>query len=99
MSSILTNASALSALQSLTQTQSALQTTENQVSTGLAVSSAADNAAYWSIAQSLNADSGMVTASNSALSQSQAILDTGNTAINSVITTINSIQTALTQAV
>ena len=50
MSSILTNASALSALQSLTQTQNALQTTENQVSTGLAVSSAADNASYWSIA-------------------------------------------------
>ena len=46
MSSILTNASALSALQALTQTQAALTTTENQVSTGLAVSSAADNASY-----------------------------------------------------
>ena len=98
MSSILTNASALSALQSLTQTQAALKTTENQVSTGLAVSSAADNASYWSIATQLSADSGVVTAANSALSQSQAVLSTASSAINSVITTINSIETALTQA-
>jgi len=99
MSSILTNASALSALQSLTQTQSALQTTENQVSTGLAVSSAADNASYWSIATQLTSDSGVITAANSALTQSQSVLDTASSAISSIITTINSIQTALTQAV
>ena len=99
MNSILNNSAALSALQSLNMTQQALATTQNQVSTGLAVSSAKDNASYWSIAQSLSADSGMVTASNSAISQSQAILDTATTAINSVITTINAIQTALTEAV
>ena len=98
MSSILTNASALSALQSLTQTQAALKTTENQVSTGLAVSSAADNASYWSIATQLDADSGVVTAANSALSQSQSVLSTASSAISSIITTINSIETALTQA-
>jgi flagellin len=98
MSSILTNASALSALQSLTQTQSALQTTENQVSTGLAVSSAADNASYWSIATQLNADSGVVTSANQALAQSQSVLSTATSAVNSIITTINSIQSALTQA-
>jgi flagellin len=98
MSSILTNASALSALQSLTQTQNALQTTENQVSTGLAVSSAADNASYWSIATNLTSDSGVVTAANQALSQSQSVLSTASSAINSIITTINSIESALTQA-
>ncbi|MDR3660553.1 MAG: flagellin, partial [Mycobacterium sp.] len=98
MSSILTNASALSALQSLTQTQAALKTTENQVSTGLAVSSAADNASYWSIATQLGADSGVVTSANSALSQSQAVLSTASSAINSVITTIKAIESALTTA-
>jgi flagellin len=98
MSSILTNASALSALQSLTQTQSALQSTEKQVSTGLAVSTAADNASYWSIATQLNADSGVVTAANSALSQSQSVLSTASSAISSIVTTIQSIQTALTEA-
>ena len=98
MSSILTNSSALSALQSLSQTESALKTTENQVSTGLAVSSAADNASYWSIATQLSADSGVVTAANSALSQSQAVLSTASSAISSVTSTIASIETALTQA-
>jgi len=98
MSSILTNSSALSALQSLSQTESALKTTENQVSTGLAVSSAADNASYWSIATQLSADSGVVTAANSALSQSQAVLSTASSAISSVTSTIAQIETALTQA-
>jgi len=98
MSSILTNASALSALQSLTQTQADLKTTENQVSTGLAVSSAADNASYWSIATQLGADSSVVTSANSALSQSQSVLSTATSAINSVITTIKAIESALTTA-
>ena len=98
MNSILNNSSALSALQSLTMTQQALATVQGQVSSGLAVANASQNAAYWSIATQLNADSTMVSASNSALSQSQAVLDTGNTAINSIITTINAIQTALTEA-
>ncbi len=98
MNSILTNSAALSALQSLNMTQQALATMQNQVSTGLAVANASDNAAYWAIATQLTSDSGIVTAANSALSQSQAVLDTANTAINSVITTINAIQSALTEA-
>jgi flagellin len=79
-------------------TQQSLTTVQNQVSTGLAVANASDNAAYWSIATQLNSDSTMITAANSAISQSQAILDTASTAISSVITTINAIQTTLTEA-
>ena len=95
---ILNNSAALSALQSLNMTQQSLASVQGQVSTGLSVANASDNAAYWSIATQLSANSGMVTASNSALTQSQAVLDTANTAINSIITTINSIQQALTEA-
>jgi flagellin len=98
MSSLLTNASALTALQSLQMTQSDLSITQNQISTGKAVSSAADNAAYWSIATQLSSNSGVITATNNALAQSQAVLDTATSAINSVITTISSIQSALSQA-
>jgi flagellin len=98
MTSILTNPSALSALQALQMTQQEMQQTQNQVSTGLAVASAADNAAYWSIATQLNSNSGVVTAANQALTQSQSVMDTASSAINSIITTISSIQTALTQA-
>ena len=98
MSSILNNPSALSALQALSMTQQSLSTVQNQVSTGLKVATAADNSSYWSIAAQLTADSGVVSASNDALSQGQSLLATASSAINSVITTINSIQTALTQA-
>ena len=98
MSSILNNPDALSALQSLQMTQQSLSTVQNQVSTGLKVATAADNSSYWSIAAQLTSDSGVVSASNDALSQGQSVLATASSAINSVITTINSIQTALTQA-
>jgi flagellin len=98
MSSILTNANALSALQALQMTQQEMAQTQNQVSTGLAVASAADNAAYWSIGTQLNSDSGVVTAANSALTQSQSVLDTASSAISSIVTTIKAIQTALTEA-
>jgi flagellin len=98
MDSILNNSAALSALQALQMTQQSLNTVQNQVSTGLSVSSAADNSSYWSIAAELNADSSVVQASNDALSQGQSVLATASSAINSVITTINSIATALTQA-
>ena len=81
MNSILTNSAALSALQSLSMTQQDLGITQNQVSSGLAVQSAADNAAYWAIGQQLTSDSGIVTAANTALAQSQSVLDTATSAI------------------
>jgi flagellin len=98
VNSILTNSSALSALQSLNMTEQNLSITQNQVSSGLAVANSSQNAAYWSIGQQLNSDSGIVTATNSALAQSQAVFDTATSAINSVLTTISSIQSAITEA-
>ncbi len=98
MNSILTNSAALSALQSLSMTQQNLATTQNQVSSGLAVQNASDNAAYWAIGQQLTSDSGIVTAANTALAQSQSVLDTATSAIASVITTIDAIQAAITEA-
>ncbi len=52
MNSILTNSAALSALQSLNMVQQDMNITQNQVSTGLAVATASDNAAYWAIGSS-----------------------------------------------
>jgi flagellin len=98
MNSILTNSAALSALQALTNVQNDMNITQNQVSTGLAVQTAADNAAYWSIGQQLTSAEGIETAANTALQQSQAIMDTATSAIQSVITTIDQIQSAVTEA-
>jgi flagellin len=98
MSSLLTNASALTALQSLNMTQQNLATTQGQISTGLKVANASDNAAYWSIAQSLQANSGVLGAVNDSIAQSQSILGAATAAINNVITTIGKIQTVLSEA-
>ena len=98
MSSILTNASALTALQALNMTQQNLAITQSQISTGLKVASAADNAAYWSIAQNLTSDTGVLGAVGSSLAQSQSVLGAATAAINTVITTIHSMQTALSDA-
>src|SRR5471030_1411822 len=98
MSSLLTNASALTALQSLSMTQQNLATTQGQISTGLKVATAADNASYWSIAESLKSDTGVIGAVNDSIGQSQSILSTATGALQNVITTINSIKTVLTEA-
>ena len=48
MSSINTNVSAMTALQSLNATNKSLSTTQSRISTGLRVAGAQDNAAYTS---------------------------------------------------
>ena len=53
MSSIMTNASALTALQSLNTTNKNLEATQARISTGYRVADASDNAAYWSIATTM----------------------------------------------
>ena len=47
MSSLLTNASAMTALQTLSQINKDLAATQSRVSTGQKVSKASDNEAYW----------------------------------------------------
>ncbi|TWI60537.1 flagellin, partial [Bradyrhizobium huanghuaihaiense] len=47
-SSLLTNSSAMTALQTLRNVSSQLATTQNRISTGQRVSTASDNSAYWS---------------------------------------------------
>jgi flagellin len=98
MSSLLTNAAALTALASLNMTQQNLATTQGQISTGLKVANASDNAAYWSIAQNLQSNTSILGAVNSSIAQSQSVLGAATAAINTVLTTINSITTALTSA-
>ena len=56
MSSIMTNASALTALQSLNMTNKNLETTQGRISTGYRIATATDGAAYWSIATTMRSD-------------------------------------------
>jgi flagellin len=89
MSSILTNMSAMSAVASLTATQKALATTQSQISTGLKVSSAQDNASYWSIATSMRSDVGALGAVSDSLNLGQSVVSTASQAVSSSIDILN----------
>ena len=98
MSSLLTNTSAMTALASLTQTQMNLQKTENEVSTGLRINTAADNASYWSIATKMKSNVGALGAVNDALSESQSMVSTMTSALNKSIEVIDKIKDDLVTA-
>jgi flagellin len=84
-SSLLTNSSAMTALQTLRNVSSQLATTQNRISTGQRVSTASDNAAYWSIATSMRSDNAALSAVSDSLGLSAATVDTEYTALTSVI--------------
>ena len=56
MSSILTNTSAMTALQSLKSINSSLAETQSMISTGLEVGSAKDNSSVWAISKTMESD-------------------------------------------
>ena len=84
-SSLLTNSAAMTALQTLRNVSSSLQTTENRISTGQRVATASDNAAYWSIATSMRADNAALSAVSDSLGLSAATVDTEYTALTAVV--------------
>ena len=85
MSSLLTNSTAMTALQTLRSVSSQLSTTQNRISTGQRVSTASDNAAYWSIATSMRADNAALSAVSDSLGLSAATVDTEYTALTAVV--------------
>ncbi len=73
--SVNTNASALSALQQLTRTNSQLSETQERVNTGLKIRGAKDNAAVFAISQNLRADFEGYNAVKQSLDRSISALD------------------------
>jgi len=92
MSSINTNTSALTALQSLSATNKALETTQARISTGYRVSSASDNAAYWSIATTMRSDNKANSVLQDALGLGAGKIDTAYTAMKSAIDVVDQIK-------
>ncbi len=98
MTSILTNGAAMAALQTLRGINSNLQDTQNRVSSGLRVSTAADNAAYWSIATTMRSDNGALSAVSDALGLGSAKVDTAYSGMNSAIDVVTQIKSKLVAA-
>ena len=98
MSSIMTNAAALTALQSLNSTNKSLEQTQARISTGYRVATASDNAAYWSIATSMKSDNKALSAVQDSLGLGAGKVDTAYTAINDVKDQVDLIKSKLVTA-
>jgi flagellin len=83
MNSVITNAGALVALESLDATNSQLTTTQERISTGLKVSSATDNGAVWAVAQNerstIGALGSVVDSLNRGISTADVAVSAGQT--------------------
>ena len=98
MTSINTNTSAMTALQSLSAINSSLDQTQNRISTGYRVGAASDNAAYWSIATTMRSDNKALGAVEDALGLGQAKLDTAYTGMKAAIDVVDEIKSKLLAA-
>ncbi|MDL2401449.1 flagellin [Rhizobium mayense] len=98
MTSILTNNAAMAALQTLRGISSDLQSTQNAVSSGLRISKASDNAAYWSIATTMKSDNSAIGAVSDALGLGAAKVDTATTAVTSALDIVSQIKSKLVTA-
>lgn len=98
MSSINTNPSAMVALRTLEATSKSLESVQKRISTGLRVSEASDNAAYWSIATAMRSDNKALSTVQDALGLGAAKIDISYTSTNSAINVVDEIKSKLVAA-
>jgi len=84
MSSILTNNSAMVALQTLNSINKNLATTQNEISTGKTIASAKDGSAIWAISMVMQSDVDGFDAISSSLALGQSTVAVGRNAAESV---------------
>lgn len=86
------------ALEVLRRTQNNLTTTQNHVSSGLRVQTAADNATYWEIATNTRTDIGALSAVQDALGLAHATVDVASTSVDSAADIVSQIKSKLVSA-
>lgn len=97
ISSVITNSSAMVALNSLNTINSQLQTVQTAVSTGYSVSSAVDDGAAYAVAQSVRSNVSGLTSANQQLGGAQGLLSTATNGLNSASNMMQNIQATLVQ--
>jgi flagellin len=98
MTSLLTNASAITALQNLNATNKSMQTTQDRISTGMRVANASDNAAYWSIATTMRSDNAAMSTVKDALGMGSATVDVASSALKTTTDLVTQIKSKLVAA-
>jgi len=92
MTSLMTNGSAVAALDTLRSIGRSLETTQSRISSGYRVETASDNAAYWSIATTMRSDNKAMSAVEDALAMSAAKVDTAYTGMGAALGVIDEIK-------
>ena len=98
MSSLLTNASAQTALQTLRNVQGNLQETQDRISTGLKVRSPKENPAFFLVAQTVRGDLAVLNGLRDNLTIGVNAAKTASSGIDGITGFINTIQESLTSA-
>lgn len=98
MASILTNTSAMTALQTLRSVNAGLEKTQQQVSSGLRVQKASDNAAYWAISTTMRSDNRAFSAVSDAIELGSATVNTAYDATSSIIDVLSEFKAKLVAA-
>jgi flagellin len=98
MSSILTNSSALVALQTLKSINTGMGKVQNEISTGMKVATAKDNSSSWSIASTMNSDVSTYKKLSDSLTSASALVGVARTAAEQVGDLVKQIQTKVVQA-
>jgi flagellin len=98
LNSVNTNSDAAVALQSLNQTNSSISTVQNEINTGLAISSPSDNGAVWAIAQGQRAQVASLGAVTQSLQRGQSAVDVALSAGQTVSDLLTQIKTKVLAA-
>ena len=96
--SVNTNLGALAALASLDRTQQSLNETQNEISTGQKVSSAADNPAIYSIANTINSNIAGLSAVSDSLNFGAQVVSLASSAVTNVSSVLQSLQQTVTSS-
>ncbi|GEO85248.1 flagellin [Ciceribacter naphthalenivorans] len=94
----MTNTAAMAALQTLRTIDSNMEETQARVSSGYRVATAADNAAYWSIATTMRSDNSALSTVQDALGLGAAKTDTAYTGLESAVGVVTEIKSKLVAA-
>ncbi|MCY1668050.1 flagellin N-terminal helical domain-containing protein [Rhizobium sp. SL86] len=98
MTSILTNAGAISALQSLRGVSSDMLDAQSATSTGMRIDAADDNAAYWSIATTMRSDNKTISVVVDSLNLSDANVGVAYEGMQSVIDVLDDLKSKIVAA-
>lgn len=97
LNSVITNAGAMVALQSLNKTNDMMDVTQKRISTGYRVADSKDDGAAFAVAQKVRGDVAGLTSANEQLGGATGLLDTTLTGLKSVSETLSNVKSVMTK--